>query len=153
MSVNGKITSTTEVDQFMLQEILWRREEANSALSNLYLRGTVLTALAVSLIGLVVSSTNSFEIRLSFAGVLTAAAVLGLISFWPLKNRKYKLATIEKTLKDNADQANLFYLEFVKKDYLAIEKAITWKTKLIKIGFIVCISSLPALLALIIGDQ
>lgn len=153
MPVNKKYPSTEQIDLLMLQEILWRREEANSALSNLYLRGTVLTALAVSIIGLVVSSTIAIEIRMSFMLALLVPAVLGLISFWPIKKRKYQLGTIEKTLKKNAGQANRFYIEFVKKDYLDIEKAITWKTIFIKVGFIVCIASLPALVILMIGVQ
>lgn len=153
MATNKEVPSNEQVDLLLLQESLWRREEANSALSNLYLRGTVLTALAISIIGLVLSSTHYFEIRLWFVVALLVAAVLGLISFWPIKTRKYKLATIENTLKKNASQANRFYLEFVREDYSDIEKAISQKTILIKVGFVVCIGSLPALVFLTNGFQ
>lgn len=153
MAAPGKDSSNNTIDQLMLQEILWRREEANSALSNLYLRGTVLTALAISVLGLIASSTVSLEVRLFFAVVLSAVAILGLITFWPHKKQKYKLATIETTLKENETQASRFYMEFVEKDFSQIEIAITRKTSLIKIGFIICIASVPAQAILMIGVQ
>lgn len=140
-----------QVEDLLLKETLWRREDANSALANLYLRGTVLTALAISEIGLLDYSNDLFVVYWSLYAILSAAAILGVISFWPRKALKYKLSTIEETLMRKTSEANTWYLEFVKADYLDLEKLITRKTVLIKIGFIICVAALPLLFFIRIG--
>ncbi len=142
-----------KVDEIILQEALWRREEANSALANLYLRGTVLMALAISEIGLVASSPSRPEVQLSFLVALSVASILGLVAFWPRRKQKFKLTAIRQTLNEDANNAARGYLEFVQADYVEVEATISRRTTPIKIGYLICVVALPVLFSVLMGAR
>lgn len=153
MGETSNESNRRKVEEIILQEALWRREEANSALANLYLRGTVLMALAISEIGLVASSPGRPEVVLSLLVALSVASILGLVAFWPRRKQKFKLTAIRQTLNEDANNATRGYLEFVQADYVEVEAAISRRTTTIKIGYLVCVVALPVLFFVLMGAR
>lgn len=146
-----KNSSPVAVESLILQEALWRREEADSALSNLYLRGTVLIAVAISEIGLVDSSKSCPAMSWTLLTLLVAAAYLGLMAFWPRKKSKYKLQTIKSAINKDVPNSERIFREFVTKDYEDVEKSIKLRMRFLKAGFIMCAAVLPLLVISMMG--
>lgn len=129
-------------NELLLQELILRRQEANSALSNLYLRGTVLLAVAITEIGFSTSFRIFSWLTIAVHGSLILASLLGLVSFWPQKTQKFTIEFMNSFMKKPGQNAPDAYRRYLESDYLEVEKAVTSRTRYVKVGFMLCLGSL-----------
>jgi hypothetical protein len=136
----------------ILRELILRRQEAHSALANLYLRGTVLLAVAVTETGIIANLRLSAWIAISLHSLLIVASLMGLVSFWLKKTQKFKVEFMDSFLERQGHNAAKSYREYIQSDYEKIEKAVTVRTRSVKFGFALRLAIL-VLIAVISSGQ
>ncbi len=138
-------------DSLILQELVLRRQEAHAALSSLYLRGTVLLAVAVTELGMVVGLKALPAMAIPLLAFVILASVLGLVSFWPMKSRNFKIEFMESFLKRQGLSAAKSYRAYIQADCKKMEEAVTIRTRYVKSGFSVSFVVLLAIAVLSTG--
>lgn len=145
-------TSTDEVDRLIVDELMMRRTESVSALSNVYLRGTVLVALASTQIGITVTLDACSGVKSVMVLLALTSGLLGLVTFWPRKKKEFKPSFMRSHLLEQGSNFLISYQENLEAEYKSDQLVIRKSSLLQKIGYSIALFSFFPMLLVIFAE-
>jgi hypothetical protein len=117
MVVKNPRSAIDAVDRLIVDELIVRRTESVSALASVYLRGTVLVALASTQVGIAVTLDARREVKFVIILLALISGLLGLKTFWPRKKKEFKPEVMRIHLLKQGENFLLSYQENLQAEY------------------------------------
>lgn len=124
-----------EVERLLLDELQARRMDSANGTASMYLRASVLIAIALGQAGVVMNFDFCLLQKLSIYGLLGIGITMGLLVFSPQTKLMYKIGILRTLLTDNDNSPNRVYQEVLIEEIQRTEESTTKKTEYLRIGY------------------
>ena len=134
MSENQRINIAAE--SLVVEELKLRRTDLVAARANLYLRGTVLSAISAGQIMGIAPLAMPCAIKTSLYWILFAAFTCGLLSFWPRRKNQYTIELLRSYLLDHGEMSILGYQKYLSEESEEDRKSVSHLNWFVVAGFV-----------------
>jgi hypothetical protein len=123
-------------ESLVVEELKLRRSDLIASRANLYLRGTVLSAISAGQIMGIAPLPMPCVIKTSLYWILLVAFICGLISFWPRRKNQYTIALLRSYLLDHGERSILGYQKYLTEENEEDRKSLSHLNWFIVAGFL-----------------
>ena len=134
MNTSSKFNES--VEKLITDELVLRRSDLLASTANLYLRGTVLSAITAGQILGVSPIAMSCALKTSLYWILFGAFLCGLYTFWPRRKSQYTIDLLRDYLTEHGQFSILGYQKYLQEEYTDERKTISRLNWFIVAGFI-----------------
>lgn len=133
--MNNSPTFIEPVERLITDELVLRRSDLLASTANLYLRGTVLSAITAGQIMGISPISMPCALKTSLYWILFAAFLCGLYSFWPRRKSQYTIDLLRDYLTEHGQFSILGYQKYLQEEYSDERKTISRLNWFIVAGF------------------
>jgi hypothetical protein len=123
-------------ESLVVEELKLRRSDLVASRANLYLRGTVLSAISAGQIMGIAPISMPGALKTSLYLILFAAFACGLLSFWPRRKNQYTIELLRSYLLDHGEASILGYQKYLSEECQEDRKSVSQLNWFVVAGFL-----------------
>lgn len=124
------------IEKLITDELVLRRSDLVASTANLYLRGTVLSAITAGQMMGVSPIPMPCALKTSLYWIIFIAFLFGLYTFWPRRKSQYTIDLLRDYLTDHGQYSILGYQKYLQEEYADERKTISRLNWFIVAGFV-----------------